>query len=144
MPFRKRPFSFCHFLSAYMLHRKLQVLCQFNFHLHAGRDGIAEHPHLVAPFENCTPHSEPKLPPCGIVLVQYLRIEQMGRKKSVPLVHDESARFLGKLCVPFNVPRVGGRYIDELHSSSVSVISVPPARWFGWYSPRLVPCTQRS
>ncbi len=43
----------------------------------------------------------------GIGVVEELRIQQMGRKKSVPLVHNMAARPLGKLGILFGVPGIG-------------------------------------
>ena len=61
-----------------------------------------------------------KLPVDGVILFQHLRIEQMGREKSVPFVFHELARFPGKFRIPFDVPGVGGRHINQFHKASVS------------------------
>ena len=52
--------------------------------------------------------------------MQHLRIEQMGRKKSVPFVFHELARFSGERGIPFDVPGVWGRNINQFHKASVS------------------------
>ena len=120
MPFRKRPLCFLHLLHCDISHGDAALLRKLNFACHTGRDEISERPQLVAFGEHLLSHGKTKLPVGGVILMQYLRIEQMGRKKSVPFVLHELTRFPGKFRIPFDVPGVGGRHINQFHKASVS------------------------
>jgi hypothetical protein len=119
MPFRKRPFSFCHFLCHHIFHGYTEFPGGGDLILHSAGYRITKHPQLVAVSQRCLSHVEAELPVVGIMLVQYLRVQQMRSKKSVPFVHHEPARFLCKLRISFNVSGIGGRHIDEFHIASI-------------------------
>jgi hypothetical protein len=108
------------FLHCDIFHGNAALLRKLNFARIPARYRISERPQLVAFGEHLLSHGKTKLPVDGVILVQHLRIEQMGREKSVPFVFHELARFLGKFRIPFDVPGVGGRHINEFHKASVS------------------------
>ncbi|MPN46394.1 hypothetical protein SDC9_193980 [bioreactor metagenome] len=89
-----------------------ELLRQINFRLHAGTDPVAAAPQFIAFFKNGNSHIKPGLPLIRIGVIEELWIQEMGRKKSVPLVHYIAARFPGKLGILFDVPGIGGRHID--------------------------------
>ena len=120
MPFRKRPLCILHLLHCDIPHGNAALLRKLNFARHTWREEVSERPQLVAFGEHLLSHGKTKLPVDGVILFQHLRIEQMGREKSVPFVFHELARFPGKFRIPFDVPGVGGRHINQFHKASVS------------------------
>jgi hypothetical protein len=119
MPFRKRPFFFYHFLCRHVFHKYTEFPGGVDLTLHTAGYRIAENPQFVTVSQRLFTHVETEPSVVGVMFVQHLRIQQMRCKKSVPFVHHEPARFLCELCIPFNVPGVGGRHIDEFHIPSI-------------------------
>jgi hypothetical protein len=119
MPFRKRPFSFCHFLCRHIFYGYAEFLGGVDLTLHTAGYRIAENPQLVTVSQRLFTHVETEPSVVGVMFVQHLRIQQMRCKKSVPFVHHEPARIPCKFRISFNVPDIGGRYINELHVSSI-------------------------
>ena len=103
MPFRKRPFSFCHFLCRHIFYGYAEFPGGVDLSLHTAGYRIAENPQLVAPPYQLQAQLKPGFTLRGNIVIQKRGKDSVGGQGNAPHAEHEPAVANGALDMSLNV-----------------------------------------